>query len=187
MRPLSCLVLAAALFFPNSPGSVRAAADVSIEQPGPALELIVIEARNCPMCRLFRDEIAPAVSGDCACQAGAAALHRCLVYRSGNSQSGSADRNRADRRADAGWCRNRPPGRLHGAGDLHDRRRQDARRYALRSYHFKANRAPRGTPCALLRDGRGPDGHDYLEMIGAAIEVAMCRKALRSSSPVVVL
>ena len=46
-------------------------------------------------------------------------------------------------------------------------RRQGARRYALH-----ANRHPPG---------------DYLEMIGAAIEVAMCRKAERSSSPVVVL
>jgi hypothetical protein len=59
MRPLCSLVVAAALFLPGGPRSVRAAVDVSIEQPGPALELIVIEARGCPMCRLFRDEIAP--------------------------------------------------------------------------------------------------------------------------------
>ena len=58
MRPLSCLVLAAALVIPGA-RSVRAAVDVSIEQPGPTLELIVIEARRCPMCQLFRDEIAP--------------------------------------------------------------------------------------------------------------------------------
>ena len=60
MRPLCYLVLAAALFLPGGPQSVRAAVDASIEQPGPTLELIVIEARGCPMCRLFRDEIAPA-------------------------------------------------------------------------------------------------------------------------------
>lgn len=58
MRPLSCLVLAAALAIPSA-RSVRAAVDLSIEQPGPTLELIVIEARSCPMCQLFRDEIAP--------------------------------------------------------------------------------------------------------------------------------
>ena len=58
MRPLSCLVLAAALVFPGA-RSVRAAVDLSIEQPGHTLELIVIEARRCPMCQLFRDEIAP--------------------------------------------------------------------------------------------------------------------------------
>lgn len=60
MRPLSCLLIAVALVLPGSPRSVRAAVDTSIEQPGPTLELIVIEARSCPMCRLFRDEIAPA-------------------------------------------------------------------------------------------------------------------------------
>jgi hypothetical protein len=58
MRPLSCLILAAALAIPGT-RSARAAVDLSIEQPGPTLELIVIEARRCPMCQLFRDEIAP--------------------------------------------------------------------------------------------------------------------------------
>jgi hypothetical protein len=58
MRPLSCLLLAAALAIPSA-RTVRAAVDLSIEQPGPTLELIVIEARRCPMCQLFRDEIAP--------------------------------------------------------------------------------------------------------------------------------
>jgi thioredoxin-related protein len=58
MRSLSCLVLVAALVIPSAQ-SVRAAVDLSIEQPGPTLELIVIEARRCPMCQLFRDEIAP--------------------------------------------------------------------------------------------------------------------------------
>jgi thioredoxin-related protein len=60
MRTLFCLVLATALVLPGGPRSVGAAVEVSIEQPGPTLELIVIEARGCPMCRLFRDEIAPA-------------------------------------------------------------------------------------------------------------------------------
>jgi thioredoxin-related protein len=60
MRPLSFLVLAAALMAPTDPQPARAAAEISIERPGPTLELIVIEARGCPMCRLFRDEIAPA-------------------------------------------------------------------------------------------------------------------------------
>ena len=60
MRPLSCLVLAAALVIPGGTQSVLAAVDISIERPGPTLELIVIEARGCPMCQLFRDEIAPA-------------------------------------------------------------------------------------------------------------------------------
>ncbi len=60
MRPLSCFVLAAALVIPSGTPSVRAAVDPVVEQPGPTLELIVIEARGCPMCRLFRDEIAPA-------------------------------------------------------------------------------------------------------------------------------
>jgi thioredoxin-related protein len=59
MRTLCCLVLAAALVLPGSPQSPRAAVEISVEQPGPTLELIVIEARGCPMCRLFRDEIAP--------------------------------------------------------------------------------------------------------------------------------
>ncbi|MEO8651799.1 MAG: thioredoxin domain-containing protein [Hyphomicrobiaceae bacterium] len=59
MRPLSCLVLAAALVMPGGTQSVLAAVDISIERPGPTLELIVIEARGCPMCQLFRDEIAP--------------------------------------------------------------------------------------------------------------------------------
>ena len=58
MRPLYCLVLGAALVIPGAQ-SVRAAVDLTIEQPGPTLELIVIEARRCPMCQLFRDEIAP--------------------------------------------------------------------------------------------------------------------------------
>lgn len=59
MRALYCLVLATALSLPGGPQSVRAAVDASLEQPGPTLELIVIEAPRCPMCRLFRDEIAP--------------------------------------------------------------------------------------------------------------------------------
>jgi hypothetical protein len=59
MRPLSCFVLAAALFVPGDLFSARAAVSISVEQPGPTLELIVIEARGCPMCQLFRDEIAP--------------------------------------------------------------------------------------------------------------------------------
>ena len=42
-------------------------------------------------------------------------------------------------------------------------------------------------PCAFFWDVHGGNDRDYLEMIGAAIEVAMCRKAARSSSPVVVL
>jgi len=60
MRPLPCLLLAAALVIPGGTPPVRAAVDMTIEQPGPTLELIVIEARGCPMCQLFRDEIAPA-------------------------------------------------------------------------------------------------------------------------------
>ena len=34
--------------------------EIAAEHAGPIVELIVIEARQCPMCRLFRDEIAPA-------------------------------------------------------------------------------------------------------------------------------
>jgi hypothetical protein len=60
MRPLSCFVLATALAFPTASPPAHAAVDTAIEQPGPSLELIVIEARGCPMCRLFRDELAPA-------------------------------------------------------------------------------------------------------------------------------
>jgi hypothetical protein len=61
MRALTCLALATAvLMIPGDPIPARAATEITTEQPGPALELIVIEARSCPMCRLFRDEIAPA-------------------------------------------------------------------------------------------------------------------------------
>lgn len=60
MRLLSYFVLAAALAIPAATPSAHAAVDTTIEQPGPSLELIVIEARGCPMCQLFRDEIAPA-------------------------------------------------------------------------------------------------------------------------------
>lgn len=60
LRPLSGLLLAAALLVPGEPSPAHAATEIAAERPGPIVELIVIEARGCPMCRLFRDEIAPA-------------------------------------------------------------------------------------------------------------------------------
>lgn len=60
LRPLSSLLLASALFMPGASPPARAATDITEERAGPIVELIVIEARQCPMCRLFRDEIAPA-------------------------------------------------------------------------------------------------------------------------------
>jgi hypothetical protein len=55
----ACLLLAAALLtLPGAPKGPQAAAERAPEPP-PAIELVVIEARGCPMCQLFRDEIAP--------------------------------------------------------------------------------------------------------------------------------
>lgn len=59
IRPLVSLLLSAAIFMPvSAPRPADAAAEVTPE-PAPAVELIVLEARGCPMCQLFRDEIAP--------------------------------------------------------------------------------------------------------------------------------
>ena len=64
LRPLSGPVLATLLLCPllvsGDAPPARAATEISVEQAGPVVELLVIEARGCPMCRLFRDEIAPA-------------------------------------------------------------------------------------------------------------------------------
>lgn len=58
-RPLACLLLTAALLtLTDARRPTEAAADFTIEPPSP-IELVVIEARNCPMCQIFRDEIAP--------------------------------------------------------------------------------------------------------------------------------
>ncbi len=59
IRLLTCLLLTAALLAPaGAPRPADAATEFSPE-PAPAVELLVIEARGCPMCQLFRDEIAP--------------------------------------------------------------------------------------------------------------------------------
>jgi hypothetical protein len=60
LRPLAGLVAAALLIASGDPPPARAAAEITTERAGPIVELLVIEARSCPMCRLFRDEIAPA-------------------------------------------------------------------------------------------------------------------------------
>jgi thioredoxin-related protein len=60
MRSLPCFVLAAALLIPGDLHPARAAVGLPAEQSTSSLELIVIEARGCPLCQLFRDEIAPA-------------------------------------------------------------------------------------------------------------------------------
>ncbi|MFN3744154.1 MAG: thioredoxin domain-containing protein [Hyphomicrobiaceae bacterium] len=53
------LLLAAALLtLPGAPNRAQGAAELTLAPP-PAVELVVIEARGCPMCQLFRDEIAP--------------------------------------------------------------------------------------------------------------------------------
>jgi CRISPR/Cas system CSM-associated protein Csm3 (group 7 of RAMP superfamily) len=51
--------MATALLMPGASPPVRAATEIAVERSGPTVELVVIEARQCPMCRLFRDEIAP--------------------------------------------------------------------------------------------------------------------------------
>ena len=60
VRPLTGLVLATVLLLPGETQRAQAATEIAAEQAGPTVELLVIEARGCPMCRLFRDEIAPA-------------------------------------------------------------------------------------------------------------------------------
>ncbi len=58
-RPLACLLLTAAvLTFAGARRPTDAAAEFTTEALSP-VELVVIEARGCPMCQLFRDEIAP--------------------------------------------------------------------------------------------------------------------------------
>jgi hypothetical protein len=58
-RPLTCLALIAAfLALAGAQRPTDAAAEFTTETPS-AVELVVIEARGCPMCQLFRDEIAP--------------------------------------------------------------------------------------------------------------------------------
>ncbi len=60
MRHISyAALLAAALTLSGEFPRVQAATEISSELTEPAIELLVIEARSCPMCRLFRDEIAP--------------------------------------------------------------------------------------------------------------------------------
>ncbi len=60
LRSLSGLLMATALLLPGASPRVHAATEITDERAGPIVELVVIEARQCPMCRLFRDEIAPA-------------------------------------------------------------------------------------------------------------------------------
>ena len=60
LRPFTGLVLATVLLLPGETQRAQAATEIAAEQAGPTVELLVIEARGCPMCRLFRDEIAPA-------------------------------------------------------------------------------------------------------------------------------
>lgn len=59
IRPLACLLMTAAILTgAGAPGPTDAATQLTSE-PTPAAELVVIEARGCPMCQLLRDEIAP--------------------------------------------------------------------------------------------------------------------------------
>lgn len=59
IRPLACLLLSTAILtLADASRRTEAAAEFTTE-PAPAVEFIVIEARGCPMCQLFRDEIAP--------------------------------------------------------------------------------------------------------------------------------
>lgn len=58
-RPLACLLLTAALMvLSGAERPTKAAAEFTNELPT-SVEVVVIEARGCPMCQLFRDEIAP--------------------------------------------------------------------------------------------------------------------------------
>jgi hypothetical protein len=58
-RQLACLLLTTAILgLTGAPRSPDAATEI-VTDPAPATELVVIEARGCPMCQLFRDEIAP--------------------------------------------------------------------------------------------------------------------------------
>ena len=60
MRRLSCLLVAAALLtLTGESRSARAVTEIRADPMEPTIELVVIEARPCPMCQLFRDEIAP--------------------------------------------------------------------------------------------------------------------------------
>jgi hypothetical protein len=62
-RQLACLLLTAFLLtLAGAQRPTEAAAEFSTEPPS-AIELVVIEARGCPMCQLFRDEIAPIYRG----------------------------------------------------------------------------------------------------------------------------
>lgn len=60
MRHVSHAALAAAfLTLSGDQLPAQAATEITAQLTEPAIELLVIEARSCPMCRLFRDEIAP--------------------------------------------------------------------------------------------------------------------------------
>jgi hypothetical protein len=60
MRYISYAALAATfLALSGERVPVQAATEITAQMAEPAIELLVIEARSCPMCRLFRDEIAP--------------------------------------------------------------------------------------------------------------------------------
>ncbi len=59
IRPFACLLLSAALLSPMSAPRPAGAATELTPDPAPTVELLVIEARGCPLCQLFRDEIAP--------------------------------------------------------------------------------------------------------------------------------
>jgi hypothetical protein len=59
IRSFACLLLSTAILtLAGASRPTEASAEFTTE-PAPAVEFIVIEARGCPMCQLFRDEIAP--------------------------------------------------------------------------------------------------------------------------------
>ncbi len=62
-RPLPSLLFIIALLVLGLPSRATNAATELASEPEPGIELLVIEARGCPMCQLLRDEIAPIYRG----------------------------------------------------------------------------------------------------------------------------
>jgi hypothetical protein len=58
-RPFACALLTAAVWTLTATARPTDAATELTLAPAAVAELVVIEARDCPMCQLFRDEIAP--------------------------------------------------------------------------------------------------------------------------------